>query len=667
MKKKKISALIAVFALLTAGPLTGCGKKESTTPGTTQKTEQPVHNHTFSAAWDKDETKHWNTCTDSSCNEKINLANHTFVWTEKTKADIHKDKVEKGVCSVCQYETERTIEGTGFHEWGTEWKSDISGHWHETTCTGHDSMKKDFAEHQGTWAVKTPAAYQQDRVDERTCEICNFHEVKTVPDTALTLKPRTITVTESEFIYNTRPYELNDYIVSEDKAGLKVEYRKKGTEAYKAVAPSTVGVYEYKITLPETTEYEAGEKTGEMKIAQYEVKLDVTYFEKTLGENLVDDKIQLIEQEVKFDDNTTRKVHIVADKSYDLAGINEIPTSALSIDDDNYALNAQDIENVTLKNYDTADFYCGIRDIFTFSGREDIMITTKIARGTLNKGDSLYIHENGKSITVTGIEKERVKVEKATVGEEVSLLVTGVKKEEVRRGYTISKKDTLKEYDLLYGKLYVFTKNEGGRRTPLIDSKNETYFPNIRFEDTNSEKTARMFYPSGTDMVTGGETVENVKFYLPTSTPAFVGRTFALIESGKTIAKVEVTGVHKHDANYSRNGTCYECNHSSGYSLKLDNYVAEKECKFIADETRLFTIRLDATASDDVTYRITISDTTNFSMVVKDVVVNAVIALSSSGNLVIEKNKFKLIGIHVTAKKYGTCKVRVARVFSMSA
>lgn len=95
MKKKKISALIAVFALLTAGPLTGCGKKESTTPGTTQKTEKPVHNHTFSTAWDKDETKHWNTCTDSSCNEKINLANHTFVWTEKTKPTFIKTKSKK--------------------------------------------------------------------------------------------------------------------------------------------------------------------------------------------------------------------------------------------------------------------------------------------------------------------------------------------------------------------------------------------------------------------------------------------------------------------------------------------------------------------------------------------------------------------------------------------
>lgn len=165
-----------------------------------------------------------------------------------------------------------------------------------------------------------------------------------------------------------------------------------------------------------------------------------------------------------------------------------------------------------------------------------------------------------------------------------------------------------------------------------------------------------MFFPSGTDMVASGETVENVKFYLPTSTPAFVGRTFTLIESGKEIAKVEVTGVHKHDANYNRNGTCYECNHSSGYSLKLDNYVAEKECKFIADETRLFTIRLDATASNDVTYSITISDTTNFSMVVRNVVGNAVIALSSSGTLVIKKNEFELIGIHVTAKNMGLVK-----------
>lgn len=95
MKKKKISALIAVFALLTAGPLTGCGKKESTTPGTTQKTEKPVHNHTFSTAWDKDETKHWNTCTDSSCNEKRNLANHTFVWTEKTKPAFIKTKSKR--------------------------------------------------------------------------------------------------------------------------------------------------------------------------------------------------------------------------------------------------------------------------------------------------------------------------------------------------------------------------------------------------------------------------------------------------------------------------------------------------------------------------------------------------------------------------------------------
>lgn len=57
-----------------------------------------------------------------------------------------------------------------------------------------------------------------------------------------------------------------------------------------------------------------------------------------------------------------------------------------------------------------------------------------------------------------------------------------------------------------------------------------------------------------------------------------------------------------------------------------------------------------------MTYSITISDTTNFSMVVRNVVGNAVIALSSSGTLVIKKNEFKLIGIHVTAKNMGLVK-----------
>lgn len=678
MNKKKLSALIVTLALLATGPLSSCGKKESntTTPPavtekpvvTEKKTETPVHKHNYSDTWDHDDTKHWHTCKDTSCGDKKDIADHTFVWTEKTPAGVHADKVEKGVCSVCNFETERTVENTGTHEWGTEWKKDETGHWHETTCTGHDAMKKDFSAHEGTWTVKTEAAYQQDRVDERTCTVCAFHEEKTIEGTALTLRPRTITVAQTEFVYDTRPFALDNYIGTESKENMKVEYRLKGTEAYSTYAPSDVGVYEYKITLPETSEWQAAEKTGEMKIAQFAVKLTKKEFVRDLGEHVVDDMIQLDDIEVQFDTVTKKTVKLVLDKSYDVAGIKKIPATALKIDNPNYALDITDITEITLTSYDTADFYCGVKDIFTVSGREGVIITTDIARGTIKKGDSLYMHEIGKTVTVAAIEKGRVALNKATVGEEVGMQITGVTKAEVSRGYTLSKKDTLKEYDRFLAKVYVYTKDEGGKNTPLIDSTKEAYFPNLRFDDTYSTKKARMFFPEDKSMILGGETVEGVRFYLPTSTPGFIGRTFVLTESGKAIAKVEITEVHKHDANFYRSGTCYECWFSSAPSMKFDDSKskAEVECKFIENETRRFNITFDNVGEEeDITYRFMLSDTENFTMVVKATLGNTTYPLTEKGDLVIKAHAFENMAIHVTAKTTATCKVTVSKVIKM--
>lgn len=677
MNKTKLSALIATLALLTAGPLSSCGNKESntTTPPavtekpvvTEKKTEPSVHKHNYSDTWDHDDTKHWQTCKDTSCGDKKDIADHTFVWTEKTPAGVHTDKVEKGVCSVCNFETERTAENTGTHEWSTEWKKDETGHWHETTCTGHDAMKKDFSAHEGTWTVKTEAAYQQDRVDERTCTVCAFHEEKTIEGTALTLKPRTITVAKTEFVYDTRPFALDNYIGAESKENRKIEYRQKGTEAYSTNAPSDVGVYEYKITLPETSEWQAAEKTGERKIAQFAVKLTKKEFIRDLGANVVDDRIQLDDIEVQFDTVTKKTVKLVLDKSYDVAGIKKVPATALKIDNPNYALDIGDITEVTLTSYDTADFYCGIQDIFTIAGREGVIITTVVPRGTIKTGDSLYIHEIAKTVTVAAMERGRVVVDKATVGEEVGMQITGVTKAEVSRGYTLSKKDTLKEYDCFLATVYVCTEDEGGKHTPLMDSTKETYFPNLRFNDTYSTKQARMFFPEGTSMVLGGETVEDVRFYLPTSTPGFIGRSFVLTESGKTIAKVEITEVHKHDANFYRGGTCYECWYSSAPTMKFDDSKskAEVECKFIENETRRFRITFDNVGKEEVTYRFTLSDTENFTMVVKATLGNTTYPLTAKGDLVIKAGAFENMAIHVTAKKTATCKVTVSKVVTI--
>lgn len=677
MNKTKLSALIATLALLTAGPLSSCGNKESntTTPPavtekpsvTEKKTEPSVHKHNYSDTWDHDDTKHWHSCKDTSCGDKKDIADHTFVWIEKTPAGVHTDKVEKGVCSVCNFETERTAENTGTHEWSTEWKKDETGHWHETTCTGHDAMKKDFSAHEGTWTVKTEAAYQQDRVDERTCTVCAFHEEKTIEGTALTLKPRTITVAQTEFVYDTRPFALDNYIGTESKENRKIEYRQKGTEAYSTNAPSDVGVYEYKITLPETSEWQAAEKTGERKIAQFAVKLTKKEFIRDLGANVVDDRIQLDDIEVQFDTVTKKTVKLVLDKSYDVAGIKKVPATALKIDNPNYALDIGDITEVTLTSYDTADFYCGIQDIFTITGREGVIITTVIPRGTIKTGDSLYIHEIAKTVTVAAMERGRVVVDKATVGEEVGMQITGVTKAEVSRGYTLSKKDTLKEYDRFLATVYVCTEDEGGKHTPLMDSTKETYFPNLRFNDTYSTKQARMFFPEGTSMVLGGETVEDVRFYLPTSTPGFIGRSFVLTESGKTIAKVEITDVHKHDANFYRGGTCYECWYASAPSMKFDDSKskAEVECKFIENETRRFIITFDNVGKEEVTYRFLLSDTENFTMVVKATLGNKTYLLTKQGDLVIKAGAFENMAIHVTAKKTATCKVTVSKVVTI--
>lgn len=663
MKKKKLSALAVTFFFLATGSLASCGKKKESS--SLPSVLESVHQHDFSTAWAHDETKHWHACKDISCNEKKDLADHSFVWSEKTPASLHTNKVEKGVCSVCNYATERTVENTATHEWSDEWKKDATGHWHETSCTDHDSMKKDFSEHQGEWTVKVEAAYQQNRVDERTCTVCAFHEEKTIEGTALAFKPRSITVSQSEFVYNAKPFALDSYITTEDKEGMQVEYRKKGTETYSTNAPSNVGIYEYKITLPKAGEWDAAEKTGEMKIAQYEVTLTKKEFSRDLGSQVVDGQIQLEEIEVSIDASTKEKIMLTLDASFDVAGVQSVPATELKLANPNYALNVGEITEVTLKNYDTADFYCGIQDIYTFPSKEGVAIQTQIARGTLKVGDSVYIHEIKKSVTVTAMEAERQKLEKATVGETVLFLVTGITKTEIARGYTVSKKDTLLEYDRVVGNIYVYTKDEGGRHTPLMDSTKEAYLPTIRFVDTNSEREARMFFPKDTTMIMPGETVEGVRFYFPYSMPAFVGRSFVLIESGRTIAKVEITDVHKHDSNYYRDGTCMVCDYSSGTSLTLTDHKAEVERKFLKDENRIFLLLLTGNGKGESTYRFTLSDTTNFTMALKGSLGNKTYTLNSKGDFTVEKNGYYHLAIHITAKNRGTCKLTVSEVFTI--
>ena len=75
--------------------------------------------HEFSAEWTTDENYHWHECTTKQHTDTTEKLPHAFTWTEKTPADVHTDKDEKGVCE-CGYETERTTSDTATHAYGEE-------------------------------------------------------------------------------------------------------------------------------------------------------------------------------------------------------------------------------------------------------------------------------------------------------------------------------------------------------------------------------------------------------------------------------------------------------------------------------------------------------------------------------------------------------------------
>ena len=134
-KKKSIWALVLAFMLFVPVMFlfSACGK----------------HEHSFSSDWTKTESQHWHACTGKNCEEKSDLADHDFVWVEKTPAGVHTDKVETGTCSICQYQKDRTIEGSGsnIHTW--VWKANNAKHWQETTCEHETPLKQNEENH--TW------------------------------------------------------------------------------------------------------------------------------------------------------------------------------------------------------------------------------------------------------------------------------------------------------------------------------------------------------------------------------------------------------------------------------------------------------------------------------------------------------------------------------------
>ena len=538
MKRKSIIAVLALVLVLalSLSIFSACNKK-----------------HKYSSEWKFDEKTHWHECTTKKHTDTTEKTPHVFTWTEKTPAGFHTDKVEKGVCE-CGYETERTISGTATHTYGEEWKNDESGHWHDSTCDAtaptHDAIKGNFAAHTFDEGVETkPADYGVVGEKKFTCTVCGYSYTQEID--ALGAKDNAISFAND--LVDEKTYDGLAFIIDPAKVNRKgdgeitITYKGENDTAFSETAPINAGEYTVKATVKGTAEWKGGETTTTIIINKREITLPAGVFERKLGENLESGKFGLTCINVAADtNNVVEWVTIGAPETYYAIGIHTISATVLTVDNDNFELNKGVYDTVRFTVWNAPDsFYAGIKDVFTFSGSSDILITTIIANGTVKKGDQILVNEIGKIITVNKIEKDTgtsvTEVETATAGEEVGLRISeGITRAELNRGYMLSKPDTIIGYSKVTVTIRVRTKDEGGQNTPIQTGIK----PQVVFADTFGEVTGEVTFPEGTTLLSGGEILEGVTInFQGKKVPAFVGRRFTLRVSGKTIAECVVTAV----------------------------------------------------------------------------------------------------------------------------
>lgn len=613
MYKKKSSIIAAMFALLLTCSLVSCGNKNSTS--TSQQTS--AHVHDYSDVWSHDETQHWHECKDSSCAEKKDVANHTFNWSEKTPAGVHKDKVEEGTCSICNYKTERTIKGTAIHSYDTsKWLYDENSHWHISNCNEldptHDVMKIDEAHHSGEWTTKVEANYGVDKVIQRDCEVCGYHEEKTLEGSKLAPKNREIKANIPELTYNGVPQPVDPYLtMTNNIGGLTVEYRKKGDNLFTNNVPVNAGTYEYVAKLKGTDEWLEASTYGEYTINKDTIYISDGPYTINYVENPVVNYLEITTGTI----NTNSISFCVAAK-YNVIGRASIPTSEIFIRcagtinyNANYQVAVEGKDSFELVVLDASPFYCGIQDVFKVG--TNTIITTKIAKGTVKVGDKLFVNNIYKEITVTAISKNNVKLTSATIGDEVDLIVSGVDRSELSRGYIISALNTVKNYDVFKATVTLLSKDEGGRHTPLTNG----YNPTLSFTDTLSQFSGKFTFSEDLELFMPGTTEENIMITLDMPKPLVVGAKFNIYEGGKTIGSGVITHLHEHTDLYLTTGKCEFCNLNRQTEASFTNLkFTSTNNTFYANEYKYYLLKMvkSPMANFVYYYDFEISDATNF-------------------------------------------------------
>ncbi|GAA2835988.1 MULTISPECIES: elongation factor Tu [Crossiella] len=185
-------------------------------------------------------------------------------------------------------------------------------------------------------------------------------------------------------------------------------------------------------------------------------------------------------------------------------------------------------------------FLMPVEDVFTITGRGTV-VTGRVERGVVNVNEEVEIvgiKEKSAKTTVTGVEMFRKLLDQGQAGDNVGLLVRGIKREDVERGQVICKPGSVTPHTEFEATSYILSKDEGGRHTPFFNN----YRPQFYFRTT--DVTGVVTLPEGTEMVMPGDnTSMTVALIQPIAMEE--GLRFAIREGGRTVGAGQVTKIIK--------------------------------------------------------------------------------------------------------------------------
>ncbi|MBF0215177.1 MAG: elongation factor Tu, partial [Magnetococcales bacterium] len=174
-------------------------------------------------------------------------------------------------------------------------------------------------------------------------------------------------------------------------------------------------------------------------------------------------------------------------------------------------------------------FLMPIEDVFTISGRGTV-VTGRVERGIVRVGENVSIVgiKNTTNSVCTGVEMFRKLLDQGQAGDNIGVLLRGIKREDVQRGQVLAKPNSITPHTKFKAECYILSKEEGGRHTPFFTN----YRPQFYFRTT--DVTGVLNLPEGVEMVMPGDNISmEVTLIAPIAMEK--GLRFAIREGGRTV------------------------------------------------------------------------------------------------------------------------------------